>query len=271
MGNIYKEINEITLKDLPALVFYSTSIKISGIKYNQQNKSNINKRVLVEIFSYYKNSVIQKTVTNDFGYYEFNLEKKLLPIGKYEIRYFGTGYRSELKPRGDWDIIEITKEMLVNGVSITSNTIGVRTLKVYSDDGEKTGTPSGEDVNTKNINLVWENFSEINPESFPLNGLTDYLGNIVSLSYEQALTMNESIVFMYVSNTVVQPPNDYPVDNIIPSRWVIVGTTKSSEMIVPLPSGKYVTFWVGMNANKNILNETEQTEAPLIGFDRKSY
>lgn len=264
MGTIYKEVDNDILKDVPIITLSKTQVKISGIK-KHINSNLRNVLVLVSIYSYYEAGIIARTITNRAGYYEFNFDKKKLSIGKYEIRYDGTGYRPALKPYGDWDVIEITKEMLQSGIQTFTNIIGVKNLKAYSNDGEKSGSIDGEHVFTNTIQLVWDDYRIMMPNTFPIS-VEDSEGNNLTLSYEQALTIENYIVFMFVNDEKTPPPNEYPIDNVSPSRWFLVHKTKMSEANIFLPNDKFFAFWVGGYVNENIFTETQQMR-PVPGSD----
>lgn len=272
MGTIYKEVNDVVLKEVPLITLTKTQIKVSGTKFHYQQNKKVNKRVRVSIYSYYKEAVIAVTDTNDFGYFQIIFEKKDLSIGKYEVRYDGTGYRSALKPLGDWDIFEVTKEMLISGINTFLNIIGAFNLKAYSNDGEKTGTIDGEHIYTNTIQLVWDDFRTMKPSQFPME-VTDAEGNVFEISYEQALSIETYVVFMFVSdNEISSPPNDYPVDTQSPSRWFIVNKTKLSEANVFLPNEKYFAFWVGGYINENIFTQDQQNDSlPGSSYQRLIY
>ena len=77
---------------------------------------------------------------------------------------------------------------------------------------------------------------------------------------------------MFVNDEKTLPPNEYPIDTEVPSRWFMVNKTRMSETNIFLPNEKFFAFWVGGYVNENIFTEQQQSSPlPGSGYERLIY
>jgi len=69
--------------------------------------TNVNVGALVVLYDLVKEKEIDRTVTNKYGIWEFELNEDKITDGTYEIRYHGSGTIQKLKPFGDWERFDV--------------------------------------------------------------------------------------------------------------------------------------------------------------------
>lgn len=136
------------------------SIKIFGYVYHSDG--TVNKSCKVTIYFVGAGITIDHTTTDKYGYFEFNLNKSSLSVGQYQVRYYGTEYREELMPDGDWEPFEITADILFDITTARCNDVSDMAMEVQENAIEnKSGTVSNAEINLSNIDLIAGKITDI--------------------------------------------------------------------------------------------------------------
>ncbi len=109
-----------------------TSIRIFGSYILADGKPNVG--CLVVLFSETAGSEVLRTVTNKYGYYEFNLLKAEFVYGNYQIRFYGSDSIQNYQPKGDWEVLSFVDNV---EASLVFNSLPVITIEESDAPGDK--------------------------------------------------------------------------------------------------------------------------------------
>ena len=138
------------------------NVKIFDNIFYKNGKANIGCDVI--LFCEEDQSIKDRVITDDYGYYEFNLATNTLIGGDYTIQFYGSYTIPKLQPDGDWERIQLTDESLLPITFLTNPTFQV---------SEVSGK-SNVDVNGNEITYAQLSFTDLQEQSGILKTILVY-------------------------------------------------------------------------------------------------
>jgi len=181
--------------------------------------------------------VVGRTTTDKTGSWQVSVSLLQLVNGKYSVKFYGSGMKTEIMPDGDSDYIEINYTP-----PPVQEILEVRDLEVLNANNVESGV-----LNNITANLKWADVREMVFGHFPTsfkNGLT---GEEIVVTYAQAQKVYQYEIFMYVSDDATPPSHSYPAND---PGWVYYGASTTNTANVRCPATKYVAFWVGFRTKE---------------------